>query len=220
MKALDYFAPFAYFFKDKNWPGKFLLASLLTCTIIGAAPILGWTLTILGRIGHGNAPEVPDLLDWKNYWKLGGQFALINAVWLLPVLLAVILLYLPLVFVNSIKPEMLLVVFGGTLGCVLIFLLAYSFMYVFLLPSMMIQLVETGSTGQAMNPLRLWKLARLHFTEHLVVFLIVGVGLFNLVLLIAPFTLFLFLPPMLVYTGLVSVHFSGQLARLNRSGMA
>ena len=217
MKTLDYLAPFAYFFKDKDWLKKFVIASLLTYTLIGAAPILGWTIEIVRRVGHGDEPEVPELSDWKIFWKLGGQFAFVNVVWLLPVLLAVILLYLPLIFANSIKPEMLLIIFGGTLGCALVFLLVYSIFYIFLFPSMMIRLVETGSAWKVMNPFQLWKLAQPHFTEHLTVFLIVGVGLLNLVLLVAPFTLFLLLPPMLVYTGLVSAHYAGQLARLNKS---
>jgi hypothetical protein len=62
-----------------------------------------------------------------------------------------------------------------------------------------------------MNPVHLWQAARLRFTEYLMVFLIVGMGLFNLILLIAPFTLFLLLPPMLVYAGLVAAHYAGQL---------
>jgi hypothetical protein len=74
-------------------------------------------------------------------------------------------------------------------------------------------LAKTGATGQAMNPVHLWNAVRPQFTGYLIVFLIVGVGLLNLVLLVAPLTLFLLLPPMLVYTGLVTAHFAGQLAR-------
>jgi hypothetical protein len=214
MKTLDYFAPFAYFFKEKGWLGKFALASLLTCTLIGAAPILGWTIEILRRVAKNEETLIPDFKDWKAYWRLGGQFASVNAVWLLPVLLAVMLLYLPLIFVNAIQPEKLLVVFGGTLACVLVFLLIYSIPYIFLVPSMMILLAGTGSIRKAMNPVRLWKVARRHFIEHLTVFFIAGVGLFNLVLLIAPFTLFLLLPSMLVYTSLVMAHYAGQLMQM------
>ena len=212
--TFDYGAPFGYFFKDKGWFKKFAIASLLTYTLIGAAPILGWTIEIVRRVGKGEEPEVPELSDWKAYWKLGGQFAFMNVIWLLPVLLAVIGLYMPLIFVNSIKPGMLLAVFGGTLVCVLVFLLVYSCIYIFLFPSMMILLAETGSAWKAMNPARLWKVARAHFTGHLMVFLIVGVGLLNLMLLIAPFTLFLLLPSMLVYAGLVTAHYAGQLMRM------
>ena len=78
----------------------------------------------------------------------------------------------------------------------------------------MILLAETSSAWKAMNPVHLWKVARAHFTGHLMVFLIVGVGLLNLMLLIAPFTLFLLLPPMLVYAGLVTAHYAVQLMRM------
>jgi hypothetical protein len=215
MQIFDYIAPFTYFFKSKNWLRKFILASLLTFTLVGATPILGWSIQIVRRVGAGETPEVPELSDWKTYWRLGGQFAFMNVIWLLPVLLAVILLYLPLIFATSIKPGSLLFVLGGALACVLIFLLVYSILYIFLVPSMLILLVKTGSAWKSINPVRLWKVARPHFTEHLIVFLVVGVGLLNLMLLVAPFTLFLLLPSMLVYTGLVSAHFAGQLMRMN-----
>ncbi|MGB8215314.1 MAG: DUF4013 domain-containing protein [Anaerolineales bacterium] len=214
MKTLDYFVPFVYFFKTKDWLKKFIIASLLTYTLIGATPILGWTIEIVRRVGHGEEPVVPELSDWKTFWRLGGRFAFLNILWLLPVLLADILLYLPLIFARSIKPGSLLAVFGGTLGCVLVFLLVYSVIYIFLLPSMLILLAGTGSAWEALNPVKLWKVVRPHFIEHLIVFFIVGVGLLNLVFLLSPFTLFLLLPPMLVYTGLVSAHYAGQLAGL------
>jgi hypothetical protein len=214
MKTLDYFAPFAYLFREKGWLKKFVLASLLTCTLIGSTPILGWTIEILRRVAKNEETLIPDFTDWKTYWRVGGKFAFINAIWLLPVLLAVLLLYLPLIFVKAIQPEKLLVVFGVSLACVLVFLLLYSMFYIFLVPSMMIRLVETGSTWKAMNPIQLWKGLRPHFIEHLTVFLIVGMGLFNLVLLIAPFTAFLLLPSMLVYTSLVIAHYAGQLMQM------
>jgi hypothetical protein len=216
MPSLDYFAPFSYFFKTENWLRKFVIASLLTCSLVGAAPVLGWMIEIVRRVGQAQQPEVPELADWKNYWKLGGQFAAMNALWLLPLLLALILLYLPLLLARSIKPELLLAVFAGTLGCVLLFLLVYSLVYAFFFPAMQVLLVKTGSTWQSADPLRLWKTARAHFTAYLLVFIVVGLALFNLVLVLAALTAFLLLPPLLVYAGLVSAHYSGQLARLDR----
>ncbi len=217
MNPLDYFAPFSYFFKDKHWLRKFILASLLTYTLIGATPVLGWMIGIVQRVSQGEEPEVPELSDWKTLWKLGGQFACINILWLLPVLLAVLLLYLPLIFARSIKPEMLLIVFGWTLCCVLVFLLVYFSIYAFFLPTMQVLLARTGLTWQSANPIRLWKTARAHFIPYLLVFLIVGLALFNVMLMLASLTAFLLLPSLLVYTGLVSAHFAGQLDRLNRT---
>ena len=216
MQTLDYFTPFTYFFQSKDWLKKFVIASLLTYTLIGAAPVLGWLIVVVRRVGQGQDPEVPELSDWKTFWSLGGQFAAMNALWLLPLLLAVILLYLPLIFVRSIKPELLLVIFGGTLGCVLIFLLVYSIIYAFFFPAMQVLLARTGSTWQSADPLRLWKTTRAHFTAYLLVFLLVGLALFNIMLGLAVLTAFLLLPPLLVYAGLVSAHYAGQLARLDR----
>jgi hypothetical protein len=215
MQPLNYFAPFTYFFKSRDWLKKFVIASLLTYTLVGAAPVLGWMIAIVRQVGQAQEPEVPELTDWKNYWKLGGQFAAVNTLWLLPLLLAVILLYLPLVFVRSIKPELLLAIFGVTLGCVLIFLLAYSIIYAFFFPAMQVLLARSGSTWQSANPVQLWNIARLHFTAYLLVLLIVGLALFNILLVLAALTVFLLLPPLLVYAGLVSAHYAGQLGRLD-----
>ena len=216
MQPMDYFAPFTYFFKSQNWLKKFIIASLLTYTLIGAAPVLGWMIMIVRQVGQGEAPEVPELSDWKSFWKLGGQFTGMKSIWLLPVLLASILLYLPLIFVRAIRPEILPAVFGGTLGCVLIFLLVYSITYGFFFPAMQVLLVQTGNTWQSADPRRLWKTTRAHFIPYLIVFLIVGLALFNILLGLALLTAFLLLPPLLVYAGLVSAHYAGQLARLDK----
>jgi hypothetical protein len=218
MQPLDIFAPFIYFFKDKNWPRKFVIASLLTYTLVGAAPVLGWIIAIVRRVGQEQEPEVPELSDWKSFWKLGGQFTGVNALWLLPVLLAVILLYLPLIFAHAIQPEMTLAVFGGMLACVLVFLLVYSVVYAFFFPAMQVLLARSGSTWQSADPLRLWKTVRTHFSQYLLVYLIVGLVLFNIMLVAAALTAFLMLPPLLVYAGLVSAHYAGQLAQLDRQG--
>jgi hypothetical protein len=218
MQLLDYFAPFTYFFKSKNWPKKFLVASLLTYTLIGAAPVLGWMITIVRQVGRREEPQVPELTDWKNYWKLGGQFTSVNSLWLLPVLLAAMLLYLPLIFSRSLPSGSLLTVFGGTLACILVFLLVYSIIYAFFFPAMQVLLARSGSTWQSADPRRLWKIIRPHFIPYLLVFLIVGLALFNVVLALAAFTAFLLLPPLLVYAGLVCAHYAGQLERLDKSG--
>ena len=218
--TLDYGAPFTFLFQDKSWLKKFAIASLLTYTLVGAAPVFGWMIEIVRRVAQGEEPVIPEMKDWKLYWKLGGKFALVNALWLLPMLLATIIIYLPLVFADRLPGEILLVLWSGMLCCMLIFLFVYSIAYVFFLPAMMVLLAGSGSVWQAANPLRLWRTVRPRFSEYLIVFLIVGVALFNLMLLIAPFTLFLLLPPMLVYTGLVTAHFAGQLAKNNKPGNA
>jgi hypothetical protein len=217
MQPLDYSAPFTYFFKSRDWLKKFVIASLLTYTLVGAAPVLGWMIVIVQRVSQAEEPEVPELSDWKNYWRLGGQFAFVNAVWLLPVTAAVILTYLPVIFNSASSEEMFVMIWGGTLACVLVFLLVYSIFYTFLVPAMLVALAGNSSKWHAANPVALWKTARAHFIAYLLVFLIVGLALFNVMLVLAALTIFLLLPPLLVYTWLVSAHFAGQLARLDRN---
>ena len=215
MQTLDYFEPFAYFFKYKSWLKKFLLASLLTYTLLGAAPIFGWMIEIVRRIGCSEKPEVPELADWKTFWRMGGKFAYTNMLWLLPLLLAVVLLYLPLILAGRLPGETLLIVWGALLACVLIFLLIYSILYAIFFPAMQVVLARTGSGGQAANPLRLWGTIRPHLSGYLMVYLIVGLALFNVTLAVAALTAFLLLPPLLVYAGLVTAHFAGQLMRMD-----
>ena len=212
---LNYGSPFGFIFKDKNWVKKFAIASLLTYTLIGAAPIFGWMIEIVRRVGKGEEPAIPELKDWKLFWKLGGKFALVNAIWLLPILFAVILVYLPLVFANSIKPELMLAVFGSTLCCVMSFLFVYIIVYVFFFTAMMVVVAKGGSVWKAVNPIQLGKMIHPRFSEYFLVFLIVGAALINIILLLSTLSLFLFLPPMLVYAGLVTAHYAGQLLRLN-----
>jgi Protein of unknown function (DUF4013) len=216
MQSLNYFAPFTYFFKSKDWLRKFIIASLLTYTLIGAAPILGWMIVIVQRVGRAEELQVPELADWKTFWKLGGQFAGVNTIWLLPMLVAAILLYLPAIFVHAIPPGMMLTVFGAVLSAVLVILLVYSLVYAFFFPAMQVLLARGDSAWQSADPRRLWQTIRAHFIPYLVVFLIVGLALFNIILLVAAVTAFLLLPPLLVYAGLVSAHYAGQLARLDR----
>ena len=109
MSRLDYGAPFRFLFEAKDWLKKLALASLLTVTLIGAAPVMGWTVAIVRRVSRDEEPLVPDLSDWKTNWRLGGQFAFVNAVWLLPLLAAVIALYLPLIFAQQLEAAVLTV---------------------------------------------------------------------------------------------------------------
>jgi hypothetical protein len=210
---LDYGAPFGFLFRDKGWFKKFAIASLLTYTLIGAAPVFGWTIEIVRRVAQGEEPVIPELKDWKLFWRLGGKFAFVNALWLLPLLFAVLLLYgVPALLIGRVPDESTLLVFGGTLCCVIAFLFVYSIVYIFFIPPMMAALARGDSAWQAASPVRLWIIARPHFFEYLMLFLIVGVALLNVLFLLSALTLFLLLPPMLVYAGLVTAHFTGQLA--------
>jgi hypothetical protein len=185
------------------------LACGLVCLLVAISPRLPATaagsfvvLAVLLAVSAGYA--------WLDY-PAAADFML------LPVLLAVILLYLPLVFAHAIQPGMFLTVFGGTLGCVLVFLLVYSIVYAFFFPAMQVLLARSGSTWQSADPRRLWKTARAHFIPYLLVFLIVGLALFNVMLVLAALTAFLLLPPLLVYAGLVSAHYAGQLGWLDKN---
>ena len=210
---LDYVSPFTFLFRDRDWLKKFLLASLLTYTLIGADPVTGWMVEVARRVSSGNPAALPEWEDWKSLWKQGAKFLAVNLLWLLPLVLALIIIYLPLLLINRLPDTTLLVLWAGTFFCVLIFLLLYSIVYGFFLPAMVVRLVETGRVWDSTNPASLWETVRPHFSQYLLVFLIVSLGLVNVILILSAFTFFLLLPPLLVYLGLVSAHFAGQLSQ-------
>ena len=214
MHTLDYGAAFTFFLKDKNWFKKFLVASLLTYTLVGSIPVLGWTVEIARRAWAAEPPDLPAWTNFRSKWGTGYRYWLVNLVWLLPVLLALLMADLPLFLVNSLGPERLLVIWFAVLGCALAFITIYGAAVIFLLPAALGRLAAGGTLGQALNPLNAWKRARLHPGPHLIVFLIVGLGLTTVISILAPLTLFLLLPPMLVYAGMMLAYYAGQLQRL------
>jgi len=211
---MDYGGAFGFFLKDRSWFKKFVIASLLTYTLIGSIPVLGWTVEITRGVLAGGQTDLPGWSDFRSKWKTGYKYWLVNLVWLLPVLLCLLVADLPLFFVNSIGPERLLAIWFAVLCCTMAFVTVYGAAVIFLLPAALGLLASGVSLGRAINPLNAWKLARLHPVPHLIVFLIVGLGLTTVISLLAPLTLFLLLPPMLVYAGMVLAHYAGQLYRL------
>lgn len=210
---INYGSAFTFFFQDRDWLRKFAIATLLTFSILGLGPVLGWTLELVRRIRAGEEPGLPGWADWRVYWKQGFKYWTVNLLWLLPVVFGILLIYLPLLFTRSLSEEIVLMIFFALLCCDTIFLLIYSTLFVFFQPAMLGILAVTGSVRTAASPANVWKAARRQPGPHLIVFLIVGMGLLTVVFLIVPMTLFLGLPPLLVYTGIVTAHYAGQLAR-------
>lgn len=212
---LDFGAPFGFFLRDKAWLKKVVLASLLTYTFIGISPVLGWTLEIIRRVGRGGEVELPEWTSLSRFWKEGVKCWFLNLGWLTPVILAILIIYFPILFLRSIGTNQLAVVELAVLGCMLTFIIGYGMVVIFLLPAALGILAETGSLRQAINPAHAWRLARAHLGPHLLVFVLFGLGLTTILSIVALLTLFLAVPPLLVYTSLVLAHFSGQLYRLH-----
>lgn len=211
---LDYGAPFFFVFKDEHWFRKILIASLLSYTLIGAAPVFGWTIEAARRVAQDEQPILPEFKDWKLFWTLGGKFALANILWLLPLLLASLLLYgVPAVLIGVVPDESVLLLFGAALACVLIFLFVFSWVYIFFIQPMMVSLADGRSAWQSANPVSLAKIVRSRFIDYFLVFIIIWLAFINVLFMLSAFTLFLLLPVALVYAGLVTAHFAGQLGR-------
>jgi hypothetical protein len=159
-------------------------------------------------------PALSEFDDWGSYWKTGVRFAAVHALWLLPLLLVSLALYVvPAVLIGTVPDEMVLLLFGGVLACVLGFLFIFSWVYMFFIQPMMVALAGGRTVWQSANPARLWRLARPRFMDYFLVFLVIWLAVINLLILLSSFTLFLLLPAALVYGGLVTAHFAGQLGR-------
>ena len=149
---LDYAAPFGFFLRDQAWLKKVVLASLLAYTFIGISPVLGWNLEITRRVVRGGEVELPEWTELARFWKEGVKGWLLNLVWLTPVILAILIIYLPILLWRSIGTNQLAVVELAILGCMLTFMMVYGMVVIFLLPAALGILAETGSLRQAINP--------------------------------------------------------------------
>jgi hypothetical protein len=212
---INYGTAFTFFFKDKDWFPKFAIATLLIFSIVGLGPVLGWTLELVRRVRVGDEAGLPDWTDWRAYWKQGLKYWTVNLIWLLPIVLGIVVIYLPLLFAKSLSNEAVLILFFSFLCCDTFFLLIYSTLIIFFQPAMLGLLAATGSVRAAASLGNVWKTVRRNPVPHLIVFFIVGMGLLTVIFLVAPLTLFLGLPPMLVYSGIVTAHYAGQLARMD-----
>jgi len=215
MQSIDYGAAFGFFLNDKAWLKKLVIASLLIVTLVGGVPLLGWCLEVTRRVGRGEPGALPEWSGFGSLWRDGYKLFVLNLTWLLPAIAATLSIYLPAFFVRSMGTVELLVIWFALLACVLVFLTVYTAAVIFLLPAAMGLLAETDDLKVAINPVRAWRRARAHLGPHLIVFLIIGLGATTIISFVAPLTLFLTLPPLLAYTGLLLAHYAGQLQRLD-----
>jgi len=215
MQFIAYGKAFAFVFEDKAWPRKLLIASLLIVTLVGGVPFLGWCLEVARRVADGAPDPLPEWTGFRELWRRGYRFAALNLAWLFPALLATLSIYLPAFFVRSLDQVSLLVAWFALLGCVLLFLTVYTALVLFLVPAAMGLLATGGDLRRAIDPRQAWRRARRHAGPHLIVFLILGLGVPTVVSIAAPLTLFLGLPPLLAYSGLLLAHYAGQLERLD-----
>ena len=59
---MDFGAAFSFMFDDEDWPKKLALASVLSLTVVGIFPVLGWGLEVVRRVAKGDPEPLP---DWR-----------------------------------------------------------------------------------------------------------------------------------------------------------
>lgn len=76
---------FTYLRSDPDWVSKFTIACLLSLTVIGFIPVMGWAAEITHRMIHKRQDVVPGWSDLGELTVTGLKVMAINLVWWLPV---------------------------------------------------------------------------------------------------------------------------------------
>jgi hypothetical protein len=121
-RPLDIEAAFKFVFQDPDWVQKIAIGGLLSMTIIGIIPVLGWGIEIARRVLADERELLPDWRDWETYIVDGLKMMLILFLWMLPVMViffvatagpvAALVLFAPANEGGEYLPPLLFVAFG------------------------------------------------------------------------------------------------------------
>jgi hypothetical protein len=76
---------FTYLREDPEWLNKLIVAVLLSLTLIGFIPVMGWGAEITHRLIHGRRDFLPAWSDFGELTVTGLKLIATNFVWWLPV---------------------------------------------------------------------------------------------------------------------------------------
>ena len=68
---MDFGKAFSFVFEDEDWIKKIGIGALLSLTVIGLIPVLGWALEITKRVINKDAEVLPDWSDFGGYITRG-----------------------------------------------------------------------------------------------------------------------------------------------------
>ena len=160
--------------QDRDWLKKIGIGSLLSLTVIGFIPVLGWGVEVSRRVIQGASEVLPDWSDFGKYLTAGLKYYAIALVWSLPLII-------------------LATCIGGAAGalaaagdsdsntlplllqvCVGLITFPYSLALGLLTPAAAGILAGTDSLREALNPANALKLVRANLGGYLLLFVVVG----------------------------------------------
>jgi Protein of unknown function (DUF4013) len=171
---MDIGLAFSFVTQDRDWLKKIGIGSLLSLTLIGIIPVLGWGVEVSRRVIHGASEVLPDWSDLGKYIVGGLKFYAITLVWSLPLIV-------------------LATCVGGAAGamaagdsdsttlplilqvCLSLITFPYSLALGVLTPAAAGILANSDSLGEALNPANALKLVRANLGGYLLLFVIVGI---------------------------------------------
>ena len=163
--------------QDRDWVKKIGIAALLSITVIGAIPVLGWGVEISRRVIHGASEVLPDWSDFGGYITGGLKYFVVGLIWTLPLIIlsvcvgAVVGAATVAMSQNSDNSGIAAVL----QICLGLLSLPYGVALGLMIPAAAGILAATDSLGDALNPANAFKLVRANLGGYIVLIVIVSV---------------------------------------------
>lgn len=216
---MDLERAFTFIWQDEEWPAKIAIASVLTLTVIGTIPVLGWVAETARRVANQEDQTLPAWDQIGDYTLTGLKYIGITMIWMLPVTLLVILMSVSFIVPAAADNPGPWIAAASVLSmCFLIFFALYSIAAGLLAPVLWVPLAEGLSFGKLLNPKHAWKIFRANAGGFVVTILITWISssvlgfVGSLLCLIGAF-------PATVISQLVMAHLLGQATAQSQEGL-
>ncbi|MDH5506378.1 MAG: DUF4013 domain-containing protein [Anaerolineae bacterium] len=217
---MDFTAAFTFITKDKDWPVKILIGSLLALTGIGMIPLMGWMVEISKRVANNDPDALP---EWDNIGDLfinGLKLFGVSLVWLLPMMAIFSCAALFSIIANP-ENSGESNVFGimGVTICISLFFVIYALALNFLLPALIGMVGEGRDFVELLNPKNSFTLFRANTSGFIIATVVTMIALVPLNML-GMLACMIGIYPAMTYGYTILAHFSGQAYQLAKANLA
>jgi hypothetical protein len=177
---------FSFPFKDPNWVAKFLIGALfmvLSIFLVGIFIIAGYFVQVIQRVMRREANPMPEWEDVGVKLVLGFKFCIVYLIYVLPVMLLLIPLFvLTVVGVLSGEPTALGILTSVYMGFFMILAIPYSLVITVLHPIIAYRFAEHERISDALDVGAVVRLFKRNWQNTLIVALIaVGIQAFAMI---------------------------------------